>query len=111
MSEVREYINYEYFYKKLVNLPVGETWRLECEDGSSSEDDSCIYTLAFAKHKYEAEDGLMYDFIVYSYPKTLDAGLIQEDSEAGWAFSTCRVWCDITKTCNLKPFIRRPYHY
>ncbi len=113
MSEVREYIGYEYFYKKLVNLPVGETWRFECEGCDNPDDplDTYVCTLVFAKHQYEAENGSMYDFIVYSYPMTLDARLIQEDSEAGWALPVCEVWCDITKTCNLKPFVRRPYHY
>ena len=105
MSEVREYISYGYFYKKLVNLSVGETWRLKCEDNDCPEDDNCLYTLVFAKHKYEAENGFMYDFIVYSYPKTLDAGLIQEDIDEGWDENISRVWFDITTTCNLKPFI------
>lgn len=51
------------------------------------------------------ENGLRYDFIVYSYPKTLDAGLIQEDIEDGWDGNIYRVWFDITTTCNLRPFI------
>lgn len=107
MSEVRKYIGYEYFYKKLVSLPIGETWRLKCED-ADNPDDNCNYTLVFAKHKYEAENGFMYDFIVYSYPKTLDAGLIQEDIDEGWDANISSVWNDITEVCNLKPFIYEP---
>lgn len=101
---MRHYINYGEFYDKLVNhLPVDEIWRLKCEDADYPDDD-CV-TLVFAKHKYEAENGFMYDFIVYSYPKTLDAGLIQEDIDNGWYENINDVWNDITETCNLKPFI------
>ena len=103
---MRHYINYEEFYDKLVNhLPVDETWRLKCENNDDPEDDDCIYTLVFAKHQYEAENGFMYPFIVYSYPKTLDAGLIQEDIDDGWYENISNVWFDITEICNLKPFI------
>lgn len=106
MSEVRHYLSYEEFYNKLVHrLPVGETWRLKCENNDHPEDDYCLLTLVFAKHKYEAENGIMYDFIVYSYPKTLDAGLIQEDVDNGWEENISNVWFDITEICNLKPFI------
>lgn len=103
---MRHYIDYDEFYDKLVNhLPEDETWRLKCEDNENPDDDEMIYTLAFAKHKYEAEDGAMYDFIVYSYPRTLDAGLIQEDIDEGWDPGICDVWADITESCNLKPFV------
>ncbi len=92
MNNGKHYLSYDEFYNKLVDhLPVGETWRLKCEDNDNPEDDNCIYTLVFAKHKYEAENGFMYDFVVYSYPKTLDAGLIQEDIEDGWDGSIYRV--------------------
>lgn len=103
---MRHYINYEEFYDKLVNhLPVDETWKLKCEDNDDPDDDNCIYTLVFAKHQYEAENGFMYDFIVYSYPFTLDAGLIQEDIDYGWRNGIIEVWNDIIEMCNLKPFI------
>ena len=105
---MRHYINYEEFYDKLVNhLPVDETWRLKCEDNDDPDDDNCIYTLVFTKHKYEAENGFMYDFIVYSYPKTLDAGLIQEDTDTGWENPILDVLYDIIEMCNLKPFIEQ----
>lgn len=105
---MRHYINYDEFYDKLVNhLPVDETWRLKCEDNDNPDDDDYIYTLVFAKHQYEAENGIMYDFIVYSYPKTLDAGLIQEDIDYGWRNGIIQVWDDITEMCNLKPFIEQ----
>ena len=105
MTNKRHYLSYEEFYNKLAyHLPVGETWRLKCED-ADDPDDNCNYTLVFAKHKYEAENGFMYDFIVYSYPKTLDAGLIQEDIDEGWDANISSVWNDITEVCNLKPFI------
>lgn len=101
----RHYISFEEFYNKLVDrLPVGKTWRLKCED-ADDPDDNCVYTLVFAKHKYEAENGFMYDFIVYSYPKTLNAGLIQEDIDNGWEENISDVWFDITEVCNLKPFV------
>lgn len=104
MANKRHYLNYKEFYNKLVDhLPVGETWRLKCENADDPGDD-CIHTLVFAKHKYEAENGFMYDFIVYSYPKTLDAGLIQEYIDVGWDEDINSVWNDITEVCNLKPF-------
>ena len=103
---MRHYINYDEFYDKLVNhLPVDETWRLKCKDNDYP--DNNIYTLVFAKHKYEAENGFMYDYIVYSYPKTLDAGLIQEDTDTGWRIPILDVWYDIIEMCNLKPFIEK----
>lgn len=105
---MRHYIKYEEFYDKLVNhLPVGESWRLKCEDGDNPKDDEMNYTIVFAKHQYEAENGAMYDFIVYSYPKTLDAGIIQEYIDDGWNITISNVWFDITETCNLKPFIEQ----
>ena len=98
---MRKYIDYKEFYDKLVNhLPENETWRLDCES-----DDDCIYRLVFTKHLYEAENGAMYPFIVYSYPKTLDAGLIQEDIDNGWDEAIENVWINITEICNLEPFI------
>lgn len=101
----KEYIDFDEFYDVLVNrLQVGENWRLECEDNNNSGDEN-NYTLVFAKHQYEAEDGRMYDFIVYSYPKTLDAGFIQEDINDGWDTAISSVWFDITTTCDLRPFI------
>lgn len=106
MDNKRHYISFEEFYDKLVDhLPVEETWRLKCEDNDHPEDDNCLYTLVFAKHKYEAENGFMYDFIVYSYPKTLDAVLIQENIDNGWEENIGNVWFDITEVCKLKPFI------
>lgn len=103
---MRHYINHDEFYDKLVNhLPADETWRLKCEDNDNPKDDDMNYTIVFAKHQYEAENGFMYDFIVYSYSFTLDAGLIQEDIENGWHENMIDVWNDITETCNLKPFI------
>lgn len=105
---MRHYITYQEFYDKLVNhLPVDETWRLKCEDNDDPDDDNCIYTLVFTKHEYEAENGQMYPFIVYSYPKTLDAGLIQEDTDTGWRNPIIDVWYDIIEMCNLKPFIEQ----
>lgn len=99
---MRHYLDYDEFYDKLVNhLPEGETWRLYCED----VDDRYVFSLVFAKHVFEAEDGNMYEFIVYSYPRTLDAGLINEDVNDGWEPGICDTWFDITETCNLKPFI------
>lgn len=103
---MRHYINYDEFYDKLVNhLPVDETWRLKCEDKYFPEDENIGYTIVFAKHQYEAENGSMYDFIVYSYLMTLDAGFIQEDIDNGWDENISDVWNDITEICNLKPFI------
>lgn len=108
MSNTKQYLSYEEFYDKLVeHLPVGESWKLECEDGEHPDDEGYNYVLTFAKHQYEAENGCMYDFIVYSYPKTLDAGLIQEDIDDGWS-AISEVWFDITETCNLKPFVYKP---
>ena len=49
--------------------------------------------------------GDFYEPYKRTYPKTLDAGMIQEDSDNGWEESINEVWFDITETCNLKPFI------
>lgn len=98
---MRRYINYDKFYDKLVNhLPIDETWRLDCEDKNGE-----IYHLVFTKHLYEAEDGNMYQFIVYAYPKTLDARLLQEDEDSGWDECIFNAWYDMTWSCSLKPFI------
>lgn len=106
MSDTKQYLSYEEFYDKLVgHLPVGESWKLECEDGEYPDDEDYNYVLTFTKHQYEAENGCMYDFIVYSCPKTLDAGLIQENTDGGWGAAISEVWFDITETCNLKPFV------
>ena len=108
MSSKRHYISYKEFYNKLVDqLPVGETWRLKCDESCDNLDDpldTFVYTLVFAKHRYEAEDGCMYPFIVYSYPETLDAGLIQQD-EYGWQNSVKEAWHVIVESCRLRPFI------
>ena len=107
MSNTKRYLSYEEFYDKLVDhLPVGESWRLKCESCDNPDDplDTYVYTLVFTKHQYEAEDGCVYPFIVYSYPETLDAGFIQED-EYGWHSSVKEAWCVIVESCGLKPFI------
>lgn len=109
MNNEKHYLSYEEFYDKLVeHLPVGESWRLKCEDGDDPYGENCNYTLIFAKYQYEAGDGGVYDFIVYSYPMTLNAGFIQEDVDDGWDAAISNVWFDITETCNLKPFAYKP---
>lgn len=100
---MRHYIDYDEFYDKLVNqLHDGESLRISCESEYNH-----IYTLVFAKHLYEAENGAMYPFIVYSYPKTLDAGLIQEDVDNGWDENISDVWSDMVIVCELKPFVEQ----
>lgn len=108
MNNEKHYLSYKEFYNKLVDqLPVGETWRLKCEGCDNLDDplDTYVCTLVFAKHQYEAENGSMYDFIVYSYPMTLDAGFIQEGVDDGWDTDINNVWHDITQICRLRPFI------
>ena len=100
---MRHYIDYNEFYDKLVNqLHEGESLRISCESEYNN-----IYTFVFAKHLYEAENGTMYPFIVYSYPNTLDAGFIQEDIDNGWDENISDVWSDIVNICELKPFVEQ----
>ena len=97
---MKHYLTYDEFYNKIVNLPNDETiWRLNVES-----DDNDDYTLSFSKHLYEAEDGNMYPFVVYSYPKTIDAGIIQEHLDEGWNPDILAVWTDITEQLGLKPY-------
>lgn len=98
---MKRYLTYDEFYNRLVKLPDNENvWRLKCE----SKQDDGDYVLTFSKHRYEAEDGQTYPFIVYSYPRTLDAGLIQQDIDYGWETGINDVWNDITETNELKPY-------
>lgn len=97
---MRRYIDYEYFYSTLADLIKEDRWRLECENLYGE-----IYTLVFEKYMYEAQDGNVYPCIIYSYPLTLDAGIINYDAEDGWDLNITSVWNDITRGCDLRPFI------
>lgn len=92
---MEKYLTFGEFRDIIVELPIDTTWHMKCECHDETR------TIAFAKHYYEAENGGFYDYVVYSYPMTLDAGLIQE-AEDGWDGNILEVWNDILN-CEYKP--------
>ena len=100
---MRHFISSEEFKEKIIKLPDDESiWRLKCVD-----DEGNVYTLTFSKHRFEAEDGNTYPFVVYSYPMTLDAGIINERIDEGWDSDIEEVWDDIVSSCGLLPFVEK----
>ena len=92
-------LNLEEFTMKILNLGDEETWEMKCKD--VYED---VYTVWFSKRMYKSFGGSSYFYVVYSYPFTMDAGFIQEDSEYGWERNIEEVWNDITDCVELTPF-------
>lgn len=97
---MKHYLTIDDFRKKIVSLPDdGSIWRLKCENQDGED-----YTLTFSKHRFEAEDGNTYPFVVYSFPMTLDAGIINERIDGGWEEDIQEVWGDIVSSCGLMPY-------
>ena len=91
-------MTFEEFRQKIISLPDDETiWRMKCKN-----EDGVDYTLSFAKHRFEAEDGQTYPFVVYSYPMTLDASIINERVDDGWDEDIRGAWEDMLN-CGLTP--------
>lgn len=91
-------MKYEEFREKIISLPDDESiWRMKCKS-----QDGVDYTLSFSKHRFEAEDGETYPFVVYSYPMTLEAGIINERVDDGWDEDIDLTWQDIMN-CGLTP--------
>lgn len=100
---MRYFISSEEFKEKIINLPDDESiWRLKCED-----DEGNVCTMTFSKHRFEAEDGSTYPFVVYSFPMTLDAGIINERIDEGWDSDIEEAWDDIVSSCGLLPFVEK----
>ena len=100
---MKYYLSLEEFRDKIINLPDDESlWRMKCEN-----EEGRIYTLTFSKHRFEAEDGNTYPFVVYSFPMTLDAGIINERIDEGWDEDIEEVWNDIVSSCGFKPFVSK----
>ena len=95
----RHYLTLDEFRNKIINLPDDESiWRMKCDDADGEE-----RTLAFSKHRFEAEDGTTYPFVIYSFPMTLEAGIINERVDNGWDEDIQLTWDDIL-SCGLMPF-------
>lgn len=100
-KSMRHFLSFDEFKGRIVNLPDDDSvWRLKCVNSEGT-----VYTLTFSKHRFEAEDGNTYPFVVYSFPMTLDAGIINERIDEGWDIDTEEVWNDIVSSCDLAPFV------
>lgn len=97
---MKHYITFDEFRNKIINLPDDDSiWRIKCYDADGEG-----RTLTFSKHRFEAEDGNTYPFVVFSIPMTLDAGLINEREDTGWDEDIQCVWDDIVSSCGFTPF-------
>ena len=96
---MKHYISFDIFRNKIVSLPADDSiWRMKCYDA-----DGEVRTITFSKHLFEAEDGNTYPFVVYSFPMTLNAGIINDREDVRWDEDCKEVWDDIL-SCDLTPF-------
>ena len=92
---MKHYLSYEEFEEFVLREREGAArhFILDCEDVEGFR-----RTIVFR------DDWFQCRIILYTYPQTLDVGIIQEDIDNGWDEAIRDVWYDITQTCGWKPY-------